>query len=153
MCYCIPIGETKEKRNYWLELLVSVLCVFSSFKKEEEIWKMNFFFRAQTFFLTTHFLFLSATLFLFITLWRCHSLTSLPVDTLIDDVTQIYLSHWNSTITCAQIITSLRIAPASLHSQLLLCIWSHKHSPTVHLMGLLAVDQNLLVNKPDGVWF
>lgn len=71
----------------------------------------------------------------------------------IDCVMQIYMSCWNSTITCTWIITSLRNAPASLHSQLLLCIWSYNHSPTMHLMSLLAADQNLLVNKPDGVWF
>lgn len=56
-------------------------------------------------------------------------------------MTKIYLSFWSSTITCTQIITSLRTTPASLHSQLLLCIWSYNHSPTVHLMGLLAADQ------------
>lgn len=64
------------------------------------------------------------------------------VDTLIDGTVHIYLSRWNRTITRVQIITSLRIAPASLHSQLLLCVCSHKHSAAVPLMGLLAADQN-----------
>lgn len=116
----------------------NIIFLFLSLKHKSRVFL--FFLSGFLFFFPPHPLLLSFS----------HLTALTPV---IDGVMQIFLSWWNGTITCAQIITSLRNAPASLHSQLLLCIWSYNHSPTMHLMGLLAADQNLLVNKPDGVWF